>query len=193
MTAELICTCPSGDGSLRWPCPSHPPESVDPAEAVVQLQLQLDASGSSGVAQYDPPGSFAAALAGVQRSIDAFAAAVAEAFDALRRALLSARPGLSAEIDAAMDRHPAGRLRLASCDTSADMSLDMSEPSRIYFPPAALAWVDADSLAERVAGQDLGSWADIVAGPAQAEIPTADAFGQPVRWGRHVAARRTWR
>lgn len=19
------CTCPSGDGSLRWPCPSHPP------------------------------------------------------------------------------------------------------------------------------------------------------------------------
>jgi len=21
------CTCPSGDGSLRWPCPVHPPES----------------------------------------------------------------------------------------------------------------------------------------------------------------------
>lgn len=21
----LRCTCPSGDGSLRWPCPSHPP------------------------------------------------------------------------------------------------------------------------------------------------------------------------
>ena len=20
------CTCPSGDGSLRWPCPVHPPE-----------------------------------------------------------------------------------------------------------------------------------------------------------------------
>ncbi|AXE37160.1 hypothetical protein [Chromobacterium phragmitis] len=20
------CTCPSGDGSLRWPCPQHPPE-----------------------------------------------------------------------------------------------------------------------------------------------------------------------
>lgn len=19
------CTCPSGDGSLRWPCPVHPP------------------------------------------------------------------------------------------------------------------------------------------------------------------------
>jgi hypothetical protein len=19
------CTCPSGDGSLRWPCPAHPP------------------------------------------------------------------------------------------------------------------------------------------------------------------------
>lgn len=22
------CTCPSGDGSLRWPCPRHPPESA---------------------------------------------------------------------------------------------------------------------------------------------------------------------
>lgn len=21
-----VCTCPSGDGSLRWPCPMHPPE-----------------------------------------------------------------------------------------------------------------------------------------------------------------------
>lgn len=20
------CTCPSGDGSLRWPCPVHPPK-----------------------------------------------------------------------------------------------------------------------------------------------------------------------
>lgn len=23
----LRCTCPSGDGSLRWPCPAHPPEA----------------------------------------------------------------------------------------------------------------------------------------------------------------------
>lgn len=20
---KLVCTCPSGDGSLRWPCPTH--------------------------------------------------------------------------------------------------------------------------------------------------------------------------
>lgn len=27
------CTCPSGDGSLRWPCPQHPPErAAAPAE-----------------------------------------------------------------------------------------------------------------------------------------------------------------
>lgn len=25
--AEVRCTCPSGDGSLRWPCPAHPPET----------------------------------------------------------------------------------------------------------------------------------------------------------------------
>ncbi|WP_225548169.1 hypothetical protein [Chromobacterium violaceum] len=24
--APPTCTCPSGDGSLRWPCPRHPPE-----------------------------------------------------------------------------------------------------------------------------------------------------------------------
>ncbi len=27
------CTCPSGDGSLRWPCPAHPAEAK-PAPAV---------------------------------------------------------------------------------------------------------------------------------------------------------------
>ncbi|MBV6787257.1 hypothetical protein KWH02_19120 [Xanthomonas campestris pv. uppalii] len=25
MSTEIKCTCPSGDGSLRWPCPAHPP------------------------------------------------------------------------------------------------------------------------------------------------------------------------
>lgn len=30
-TLELICTCPSGDGSLRWPCPIHPPATPEPA------------------------------------------------------------------------------------------------------------------------------------------------------------------
>ncbi|WP_028634919.1 hypothetical protein [Pseudomonas parafulva] len=25
------CTCPSGDGSLRWPCPVHPPGRTDDA------------------------------------------------------------------------------------------------------------------------------------------------------------------
>lgn len=26
LESELpTCTCPSGDGSLRWPCPVHPP------------------------------------------------------------------------------------------------------------------------------------------------------------------------
>lgn len=30
--AEPVCTCPSGDGSLRWPCPAHPPEAT-PAQA----------------------------------------------------------------------------------------------------------------------------------------------------------------
>lgn len=28
---SLNRTCPSGDGSLRWPCPKHPPESAEMA------------------------------------------------------------------------------------------------------------------------------------------------------------------
>lgn len=27
------CTCPSGDGSLRWPCPTHPPQAAGVSEA----------------------------------------------------------------------------------------------------------------------------------------------------------------
>lgn len=29
VSAQLRCTCPSGDGSLRWPCPAHPPEQPE--------------------------------------------------------------------------------------------------------------------------------------------------------------------
>lgn len=37
------CTCPSGDGSLRWPCPKHPPEILQtpggwrPAKTIEEL------------------------------------------------------------------------------------------------------------------------------------------------------------
>ncbi|MCX5592842.1 hypothetical protein [Alcaligenes endophyticus] len=33
------CTCPSGDGSLRWPCPAHPPT---PAAAIDEILRALD-------------------------------------------------------------------------------------------------------------------------------------------------------
>ena len=35
------CTCPSGDGSLRWPCPAHPAE----AQPVAKLVNRKDADG----------------------------------------------------------------------------------------------------------------------------------------------------
>ena len=39
------CTCPSGDGSLRWPCPQHPPEA-----APVQLPAYgIDTANHAGV------------------------------------------------------------------------------------------------------------------------------------------------
>lgn len=27
-TVDIVCTCPSGDGSLQWPCPVHPPDGI---------------------------------------------------------------------------------------------------------------------------------------------------------------------
>lgn len=53
-SADPVCTCPSGDGSLRWPCPAHPPEATpaqaqkaapegwETANAVGDLMLRLD-------------------------------------------------------------------------------------------------------------------------------------------------------
>ncbi|QKY80440.1 hypothetical protein SEA_BULLZI2019_2 [Microbacterium phage Bullzi2019] len=117
---------------------------------------------------------------------------------------------------AAMRRHPAGsQLGVVTVDVSLDMSkfvaaldalpsaedlarragirLPELPASRIYTPPAALSWVDVDRLAER-AGQDLGTFDAILAGPTPAEIPPAPLC-QPVNAGQHVGRmrRHTWR
>jgi len=34
LTETRACTCPSGDGPLRWPCPAHPPTEVRPRGTV---------------------------------------------------------------------------------------------------------------------------------------------------------------
>lgn len=33
------CTCPSGDGSLRWPCPAHPPTPTPIDEILRALDI----------------------------------------------------------------------------------------------------------------------------------------------------------
>ncbi len=54
------CTCPSGDGSLRWPCPKHPPaaapaemspEFTDTARAAIAWVLWHHQGASSPVGQ----------------------------------------------------------------------------------------------------------------------------------------------
>ena len=38
---EPVCSCPSGDGSLRWPCAVHPPEApVERREVDVLAELR---------------------------------------------------------------------------------------------------------------------------------------------------------
>jgi hypothetical protein len=36
-TAQPACTCPSGGGSLRWPCPQHPPTAAQPDAPQVSI------------------------------------------------------------------------------------------------------------------------------------------------------------
>uniref|UniRef100_UPI003F80B1D8 hypothetical protein n=1 Tax=Xanthomonas sp. 0924 TaxID=2835534 RepID=UPI003F80B1D8 len=38
MSTEIKCTCPSGDGSLRWPCPAHQPSLRTSAGAAIAVQ-----------------------------------------------------------------------------------------------------------------------------------------------------------
>ncbi|MCF8809626.1 hypothetical protein JH314_08105 [Xanthomonas campestris] len=38
MSTEIKCTCPSGDGSLRWPCPAHQPSLARTVDAMFSVQ-----------------------------------------------------------------------------------------------------------------------------------------------------------
>ena len=54
---DSTCTCPSGDGSLRWPCPQHPPtpqvvETVEGRDAIPVGTVVRSASGTIGC-RYD--------------------------------------------------------------------------------------------------------------------------------------------
>lgn len=49
LQAAPVCTCPSGDGSLRWPCPVHTGNSpVIPDGLIAAVNRLLDSDGSRG-------------------------------------------------------------------------------------------------------------------------------------------------
>ncbi|AYD84498.1 hypothetical protein SEA_TRIREME_2 [Microbacterium phage Trireme] len=222
----LRCTCPSGDGSLRWPCPEHPPAEARAAYVEAWEDLQPE------------PGSLAAAGADLARAVDELHAALfgwmlpavvafADAVERLADAWHDSRPvrWLNRRARrAAMRRHPSSRWEFTPITAAAGVQLGLAfgqgvevamrreavtsaealalragirlpelPPARIYTPPAVLAWVDADRLAER-AGRDLGTFDAILAGPTPAEIPPAPLC-QPVNAGQHVGRvrRHTWR
>ncbi|WP_218777782.1 hypothetical protein, partial [Pseudomonas aeruginosa] len=55
MTESKICTCPSGDGSLRWPCPAHPAEQAGGDERAAfktayLAEFDCDADGDDNMA-----------------------------------------------------------------------------------------------------------------------------------------------
>lgn len=49
LQAEPVCTCPSGDGSLRWPCQVHPGSSPVIPDGYVMVPMRLTAeNGAKG-------------------------------------------------------------------------------------------------------------------------------------------------
>jgi hypothetical protein len=42
--APEVCTCPSGDGSLRWPCPEHPAPAPDAVADVREMKAGADSA-----------------------------------------------------------------------------------------------------------------------------------------------------
>ncbi|HDZ0612614.1 TPA: DUF551 domain-containing protein [Klebsiella pneumoniae] len=49
LQAEPVCTCPSGDGSLRWPCQVHPGNSPVIPDGYVMVPIRLTAeNGAKG-------------------------------------------------------------------------------------------------------------------------------------------------
>ncbi|HBV0797536.1 TPA: hypothetical protein MDM57_003483 [Klebsiella pneumoniae] len=60
LQAQPVCTCPSGDGSLRWPCPVHPGNSPVIPEGYVMVPkepteaMMLHNSGCQHHAWDDP-------------------------------------------------------------------------------------------------------------------------------------------
>lgn len=48
------CTCPSGDGSLRWPCPSHPADKGRVAPETAGVTDHKAEEGASEVPALDP-------------------------------------------------------------------------------------------------------------------------------------------
>lgn len=69
-----VCTCPSGDGSLRWPCPVHPGNSpaipdgyvMVPKEATLEMIKSGAGAASNGMLI---PGIYKAMLAAAECSI----------------------------------------------------------------------------------------------------------------------------
>ncbi|TCL06851.1 hypothetical protein [Sodalis ligni] len=47
------CTCPSGDGSLRWPCPEHPPAALD--DYFASLVSRARVSADKAMRKYPQP------------------------------------------------------------------------------------------------------------------------------------------
>lgn len=73
LQAEPKCTCPSGDGSLRWPCPVHPPTGNSPVIPDDWKLVPVDAT---------------------RAMIDAARRVEEEGYDAMHKAMIAAAPKL---------------------------------------------------------------------------------------------------
>ncbi|EPH2478592.1 hypothetical protein [Klebsiella pneumoniae] len=91
LQAEPVCTCPSGDGSLRWPCPVHPGNSpsigVDLASGQDRtVEVRYVAPPGYVMVPVEPNGDMLAAAQ------DAYGETDGDIASTLRAAMLAAAP-----------------------------------------------------------------------------------------------------
>ncbi|WP_241801470.1 hypothetical protein [Klebsiella michiganensis] len=90
LQASPVCTCPSGDGSLRWPCPVHPGNSP-----VIGIDLASGPDRTVEVRYVAPPGYVVVPKEPTRQMLDEFDSIIdygaEDSQDAWRR-LLAAAP-----------------------------------------------------------------------------------------------------
>lgn len=143
-TYGTCCTCPSGDGSLRWPCPEHPPI---PAPADSSSTLEAEWNQLMTALNCDDTQSALIKIAKISQA-DSSSAAPSDAYAAITLGNLKA------------GKLTAARVYVAYCELRGE--LDAANGAIERYKALAAPSPTADSSAAPSAGSAAAAWKDLV-------------------------------